>query len=94
MGVEEQDFNGVDLTHLKLDEAFVDITNPDDKNYLYLRSDDCYKCPFRPFDQFFYKPKVRKWNEICSLIDIITILHPIFMNVEFESFDDYFTGII
>ena len=74
MGVEEHPdhFKDLDLSYLKLDEAIVNITNTDDKNYLYLRSDDCYKCPFRPFDQFFYNPKVRKWNEICSLIDITT----------------------
>ena len=66
MGVEEHPdhFKDLDLSYLKRDEAIVNITNTEDKNYLYLRSDDCYKCPFRPFDQFFYESKVRKWNEI------------------------------
>ena len=60
MGVEEhQDtYNGLDLNKLNLDQANVAITNKlVDQNYLYLRSDDCYKCPYRPFfrftDQFF-----------------------------------------
>ena len=58
MGVETPDdpiFRNLNLTKLKLDEAYVEISTTIDpnSNYLYLRSDDCYKCPFRSYDQFF-----------------------------------------
>ena len=58
MGVETPNnatFRGLDLSELNLDQAYVDISNSSDPNskYLYLRSDNCYKCPFRSYDQFF-----------------------------------------
>ena len=80
MGVEEHDdrFGDIDLSNLKLDEAYVQINNSDDKNYLYLRSDDCYKCPFRPFDQFVTESMVKMWfiwNILCILIKCSSYFH-------------------
>ena len=48
MTVEEHvdEFRGLNLTELKIDQAYVNISVPEEPNYLYLRSENCYKCPF------------------------------------------------
>jgi len=41
----ETSFNGLDLTKLGVDEAYL-VVHSEDPAYLYELSDDCYKCPF------------------------------------------------
>ena len=65
MGVEEptdEEFQGLNLKDLKLDQAYVNISQiselgNDQQPYLYLRSENCYKCPFRPYEEFFPEDK-------------------------------------
>ena len=60
MGVEEPTdelFRGLDLTDLSLDQAYVNINRTSEVRnnqpyYLYLRSENCYKCPFRHYEEF------------------------------------------
>ena len=71
MGVEEptvEEFRGIKLSDLKLklDQAFVNITQSstfgnNEQHYLYLRSENCYKCPFRPYKEYF--PEDFPWPE-------------------------------
>ena len=68
MGVEVPDveeFRGLHLSNLGIDEAYVNITHgttlkDDQPYYLYLRTDNCYKCPFRPYTDFFPEHTVKK----------------------------------
>jgi len=41
-------FRGLDLTQLKVDQAYLNISNQQSKKYfLYSLSEECVKCPFR-----------------------------------------------
>lgn len=44
----ENSFRGLDLTKLKVDQAYLNITNLNDQHFfLYTLSDECVACPFR-----------------------------------------------
>ena len=67
MGVEVPTtdmYRGLNLTELKLDQAYVNISEhfENGKNgnthYLYLRSENCYGCPFK---RFGIQEKVKKY---------------------------------
>ena len=82
MGVEEppeDEFRGLNLSSLQLDQAFVNVSQTSElqeeqKYYLYLRSENCYKCPFRPYDELI---SFEEFKEVNLRIQIYTLTQTI-----------------